>query len=188
MVFRFPNAGKSTLLRALSNATPKVADYPCKYWVAGGPVVRRWLMNPALFSQHSTALLVGRPWTLTYDVSCFAVTTVRPHVGVMSCDSRPIKIADLPGLVEGAHVNVGMGHRFLRHVERTKVLLYVVDVGGFQLSTNHLHRTALQTVSLLARVRHTIVCSQHVRLLSLNPSGVGVLPVWPFSAPLTAGG
>ena len=187
MVFRFPNAGKSTLLRALSNATPKVADYPCKYWWP--PVVRQGLMNPALFDQHSIALLVGMPWTLTDDVSCPAVTTVRPHVGVMSCDSQPIKIADLPGLVEGAHVNVGMGHRFLRHVERTKVLLYVVDVGGFQLSTNRPHRTALQTVSLLARVRHTISGVQSTSLNpSLNPSGVGVLPVWPFFAPLTACG
>lgn len=110
-------------------------------------------MNSAPFSQHTTSLLVGMPWTLTDDLFCLAVTTVRPHVGVMSCDSRPIKIADLPGLVEGAHVNVGMGHRFLRHVERTKVLLYIVDVGGFQLSTNRPHRTALQTVGLLARVR-----------------------------------
>jgi len=83
-------------------------------------------------------------------------------LGVMSCDPQPIRIADLPGLVEGAHANVGMGHRFLRHIERTKLLLYVVDVGGFQLSPNHPHRDALQTVSLLARVSYRAGYSQGV--------------------------
>ena len=80
----------------------------------------------------------------------YIVTTVRPQLGVMSCDSRqPITIADLPGLVEGAHSNVGMGHRFLRHVERTKVLLYVVDINGYQLSAKHSFRNALESVHLL---------------------------------------
>ena len=85
---------------------------------------------------------------------CFLcpVTTIRPHLGVVSCDHQPITLADLPGLVEGAHANVGMGHRFLRHIERTKVLVYVVDVRGFQLTGNHPHRDAFNTVRLLAKV------------------------------------
>lgn len=48
-----------------------------------------------------------------------------------------MSIADLPGLVEGAHKNVGRGHKFLQHIERTRVLLYVVDMTGFQLSRRH---------------------------------------------------
>lgn len=75
---------------------------------------------------------------------------MRPQLGVMSCDSgRPITVADLPGLVEGAHSNVGMGHQFLKHVERTKLLLYVVDINGFQLSYKYAFRDALESVCLL---------------------------------------
>lgn len=83
----FPNAGKSSLLAALSKAAPKIAAYP--------------------------------------------FTTLHPTVGVVhlhdAADSL-FSLADIPGLVEGAHRNVGLGFEFLRHVERTKVLLYVVDV------------------------------------------------------------
>jgi Obg family GTPase CgtA len=103
----FPNAGKSTLLRALSNAEPKVADYP--------------------------------------------FTTERPQIGVLcypQLDFR-LTLADIPGLVEGASENKGMGHRFLRHIERTKILLFVVDVNGFQLAANCPFRSAVETVGIL---------------------------------------
>ncbi|XP_068615987.1 GTP-binding protein 10 [Brachionichthys hirsutus] len=104
----FPNAGKSSLLTAMSNATPEIASY--------------------------------------------AFTTLRPHIGkLIYKDHKHISVADLPGLIEGAYLNKGMGHKFLKHVERTKQLLFVVDVCGFQLATKTPFRSAFETIQLLTR-------------------------------------
>ena len=104
----FPNAGKSTLLKAISRARPKIASYP--------------------------------------------FTTIQPNLGICEFkDMRRMSLADLPGLIEGASYNLGMGHKFLKHVERTRMLLFVVDVNGFQFKVDSPHRSALDTVLLLNR-------------------------------------
>lgn len=81
-----PNAGKSTLLGAMSRAKPKVGDY--------------------------------------------AFTTLSPNLGNLSYDDFSVTVADIPGLVSGAHENRGLGHAFLRHIERTTVLAYVLDLSS----------------------------------------------------------
>ncbi|XP_067931987.1 GTP-binding protein 10-like [Watersipora subatra] len=83
-------------------------------------------------------------------VADYPFTTLRPQLGISFYDDgRRISIADLPGLIEGAHRNIGMGHNFLKHVERTKILLVVVDVNGFVLDGRSQFRDAFETVILL---------------------------------------
>lgn len=79
----FPNAGKSSLLRAFTNARPKVAPYP--------------------------------------------FTTKIPHLGVLHVDDDDIIIADIPGIIEGAAGGRGLGHNFLKHISRTRVLIFMID-------------------------------------------------------------
>lgn len=124
----FPNAGKSTLLKAISKARPKIAAYPCKF---------SWLIQ--------TFGYLPNP-----NVSFVSVTTLRPQIGIIEYpDYRQISVADLPGLIEGAHANIGMGHKFLKHIERTKLLLMVVDLFGFRLSNVHRLRTCIQNIFAL---------------------------------------
>lgn len=84
----FPNAGKSTFLSRVTNADPKIANYP--------------------------------------------FTTIDPNLGVVDLgDGRGFVLADMPGLIEGASEGAGLGHRFLRHIERTRVLIHLVDTASF---------------------------------------------------------
>ncbi|XP_027494827.1 cilia- and flagella-associated protein 69-like isoform X2 [Corapipo altera] len=86
------------------------------------------------------------------EIASYAFTTVQPELGkIMYADYKQISVADLPGLIEGAHVNRGMGHKFLKHIERTKQLLLVVDISGFQLSLKTQFRTAFETILLLTK-------------------------------------
>lgn len=83
-------------------------------------------------------------------IAAYPFTTIRPRLGIMKYDDlRQISVADLPGLIEGAHMNIGMGHNFLKHIERTKLLMFIVDIQGFQLSPKHGYRSCLETVLLL---------------------------------------
>ena len=83
----YPNAGKSTLLTAISKARPKVAAYP--------------------------------------------FTTLHPQIGIVEfADWHRLTVCDVPGLIEGAHQNVGLGHAFLRHIERCKIIVLLLDMAG----------------------------------------------------------
>ena len=92
-IIGLPNAGKSSLLAAITNATPKIANYE--------------------------------------------FTTLNPNLGVATYDNREITIADIPGLIEGAHEGTGLGTKFLKHIERCKSILHLIDITNENLNKSY---------------------------------------------------
>jgi GTP-binding protein len=109
-----PNAGKSTLLSVISNAKPKIADYP--------------------------------------------FTTLVPNLGIVRLGYRDMVMADIPGLVEGAHQGIGLGHDFLRHIQRTRILIHLIDGAAENpLADYHQINTELTLFDEQLRNRPTLV-------------------------------
>src|SRR6202162_16508 len=114
-----PNAGKSTFLAAVSAARPKIADYPL---TTLQPPLGLVGLRKAAKSTFLAAVSAPRP-----KIADYPFTTLHPQLGVVEIDGREFVLADIPGLIEGAHEGVGLGDRFLGHVERCRVLLHLVD-------------------------------------------------------------
>jgi GTP-binding protein len=114
-IIGMPNAGKSSLLAAITRARPKIASYP--------------------------------------------FTTIDPNLGVSYYDDKEVTLADIPGLIEGAHEGVGLGDKFLRHIERCKILLHLIDLSEENLEQNYLNvRNELSKYDkILTKKREVIV-------------------------------
>ena len=120
-----PNAGKSTLLAAVSRARPKIADYP--------------------------------------------FTTLVPHLGVAAVGDEELVLADIPGLIEGAHGGAGLGDRFLGHIERCRVLIHLVD--GTQADVAQAYRTVRMELDAYGHglaAKPEIVCLNKVDALAAD--------------------
>ena len=120
-----PNAGKSSLLAALTRAKPKIASYP--------------------------------------------FTTLNPNLGVTYYNDNEVTLADIPGLVEGAHEGIGLGDKFLRHIERCKMLLHLVDITENNLVENYRKiRSELKNYDLSLYKKKELVFFNKSELLKKN--------------------
>ncbi len=146
----YPNAGKSSLLAALTHAHPKIASYP--------------------------------------------FTTLSPNLGVIERNLERITMADIPGIIEGAAQGRGLGLEFLRHIARTRVLLYVLDGADQPVQTLHTLQAELRAYnpellerqSLIALNKTDLLTPEEVQTLADELSRTG-LPVLPISTQTKAG-
>ena len=117
-IIGLPNAGKSSLLASITNATPKIANYQ--------------------------------------------FTTLNPNLGVASYDNKEITIADIPGLIEGAHEGTGLGIQFLKHIERCKTILHLIDitVNDIEKAYNQVRNELLSYSQDLIKKRELIVLNK----------------------------
>ena len=124
-IIGLPNAGKSSLLAAITNASPKIANYK--------------------------------------------FTTLNPNLGVASYDDKEITLADIPGLVEGAHEGVGLGIQFLKHVERCKTLIHLIDITNEDLDNAYQQvRKELESYSKKLLNKKEIIVLNKTDLLDKN--------------------
>lgn len=127
-----PNVGKSTLLRALTNARPKVclhAVFPCTSVKSICLCSPNYVLNlPVLcLSCHFAAVTTA---LCAVQIANYPFTTLQPQLGILDVDHKQMVLADIPGLIAGASQNRGRGFAFLRHVERTRMLAYVLDLSS----------------------------------------------------------
>ena len=114
-IIGMPNSGKSSLLSVLTNARPKIANYP--------------------------------------------FTTINPNLGVANYNNKEVTLADIPGLIEGAHEGIGLGDKFLRHIERCKNILHLIDITNEDLLENYskVRKELLKYSNKLIKKREIIV-------------------------------
>ena len=124
-IIGLPNAGKSSLLAAITNANPKIANYQ--------------------------------------------FTTLNPNLGVASYDNKEITLADIPGLIEGAHKGTGLGIQFLKHVERCKSLLHMIDITNEDIKKSYKQvKIELKNYSSKLSKKKEIIVLNKIDLISKN--------------------
>ena len=124
-IIGMPNAGKSSLLSALTKAKPKIANYP--------------------------------------------FTTLNPNLGVASYSNKEVTIADIPGLIEGAHEGIGLGDKFLRHIERCKSIIHLIDITEENILENYLkiRKELIKYSSNLLKKKEIIVFNK-IDIININ--------------------
>ena len=130
-IIGMPNAGKSSLLSALTRARPKIANYP--------------------------------------------FTTINPNLGVASYSDKEITIADIPGLIEGAHEGIGLGDKFLRHIERCNSLVHLIDINNENLFESYLKiRNELSKYSAKLLKKKEIIVLNKIDTINRNEMNIKI--------------
>jgi GTP-binding protein len=130
-IIGMPNAGKSSLLSALTRAKPKIANYP--------------------------------------------FTTLNPNLGVTSYNDKEITLADIPGLIEGAHTGTGLGDKFLRHIERCKSLIHLIDITDKDILKNYLNvRNELLKYSKNILKKNEIIVLNKIDIINTNEANIKI--------------